>query len=94
MTVTGLTNSTGDVELGHLPREVACRARVAIAALEAGVSLKVLRGKRMRFDRTIVRIPVGYRYRLLCRQYEGGFRPLRVVSHEVYNRVARNKAQP
>lgn len=78
------------VELRHLPRKVVEKARQVIADLGNGVSLAVLRGKRLRGDRTLVRVPVGYRYRLLCRWGDDGIVPLRVMSHEAYNRVARH----
>jgi hypothetical protein len=50
-----------------------------------------LQGKRLSFDRTLLRIPVTYRYRLLCRWYSNQVIPLQVLSHEAYNAIARNK---
>jgi hypothetical protein len=56
-----------------------------------GVSPGSLQGKRFNFDRTLLRIPVSYRYRLLCRWQAGRIIPLQVLSHEAYNAIARNQ---
>ena len=48
-----------------------------------------MQGRRFNFDRTLLRIPVSYRYRLLCRWQSGQIIPLQVLSHESYNAVAR-----
>lgn len=79
------------VDLRHLPKPIVRKARRILAELEQGKAVGQLLGKRMPFDRNLVRIPVGYRYRLLCRWEESGLRPLKVMSHEAYNRVARNR---
>lgn len=79
------------VDLTHLPRAIVIKARRVLADLAAGISLQQLRGKRFSFDRTLIRIPVTYRYRLLCRQDHTKIRPLRVLSHEPYNPIARHK---
>jgi hypothetical protein len=50
-------------------------------------------GVRMNFDRTLIRIPVGRRYRMLCREQDGQVVPLRVLSHEQYNAYASNRRQ-
>lgn len=81
----------GGVDLRRLPKPVVVKARRILAELADGKALGALLGKRMGFDRTLVRVPVGYRYRLLCRLEAGVVRPLRVMSHEAYNRVARNR---
>lgn len=87
------------IPLAHLPKPVVIKTRLILAALEQGTSPTELRGKRFQFDRTLLSIPVGYRYRLLCRwrritalpMAEGGITPLGVMSHEAYNAIARNK---
>ncbi|MDX2214578.1 MAG: hypothetical protein SFY66_14910 [Oculatellaceae cyanobacterium bins.114] len=61
-----------------------------MADLQNGVSLYQLRGRRMSFDRNLIRIPVTYRYRLLCYQQMTQITPLKVMSHETYNSIARN----
>lgn len=79
------------IDLSRLPRRIVIKARQIILALQEGASLHQLRGKRFPFDRTLIRIPVTYRYRLLCRDGEFGIVPLRVMSHEDYNAVARHR---
>ncbi|MGB3492298.1 MAG: hypothetical protein WBA57_06195 [Elainellaceae cyanobacterium] len=79
------------IPLAHLPKPVAIKTRLILAALEQGTSPTELRGKRFQFDRTLLRIPVGYRYRLLCRWQKDSITPLGVMSHEAYNAIARNK---
>ena len=60
-------------------------------ALEASTPPGELRGRRFSFDRTLLRIPVTYRYRLLRRWSENGIMPLMVLSHKDYNAVVRNR---
>ena len=76
-----------EVDLSHLPRKSVLKARQVLADLKAGESLHRLRGKRLSFDRTLMRFPVGYRYRLVCRQGANGVLPLGVMSHEDFNAV-------
>lgn len=79
------------IDLTHLPQRIVIKARQIIAALQEGVSLHQLRGKRFPFDRTLVRIPITYRYRMLCRCGKSGIIPIKVMSHEDYNAVARHR---
>lgn len=79
------------IDLTHLPRPIVLKTREILVALEQGVPPAQLQGKRFNFDRTLLRIPVGYRYRLLCRWYCDLIVPLQVLTHEAYNAVARNK---
>jgi hypothetical protein len=81
------------IDLTHLPKPIVIKTREILAALEQGVSPAQLQGKRLSFDRTLLRLPVTYRYRLLCRWYCDRILPLQVLSHEAYNAVARNKKQ-
>lgn len=79
------------IELGHLPRSIMEKARKVLGLLEQGANWFKLGGKQFHFDRSLMRIPVGYRYRLLCRWDQSGITPLAVMTHEAYNPVARNK---
>lgn len=79
------------VDLTHLPKAIVLKARQVLSALQGGISLSQLRGKRFSFDRRLIRIPVTYRYRLVCRQHDEGIVPLKVVSHETYNSIAHNR---
>lgn len=79
------------IDLRGLPRHVVDKARDILNDLAQGQHFKALKGSRMIFDRTVVRIPVGHRYRLLCREHNGQLLPWRVLSHEEYNAYANNK---
>jgi hypothetical protein len=79
------------IDLTHLPKPIVIKTRQMLAALDQGVPPAQLQGKRFSFDRTLLRFPVTYRYRLLCRWYTDRIIPLQVLSHEAYNAVARNK---
>jgi hypothetical protein len=79
------------IDLTHLPKPIVLKTRKILAALEQGMAPSQLQGKRLSFDRTLLRIPVTYRYRLLCRWYSNQVIPLQVLSHEAYNAIARNK---
>ncbi|MDX2240082.1 MAG: hypothetical protein NW224_05295 [Leptolyngbyaceae cyanobacterium bins.302] len=63
------TFAADPIDLTHLPKPIVIKTRQILAALEQGVSPAQLQGKRFSFDRTLLRIPVTYRYRLLCRWY-------------------------
>lgn len=78
------------LDLSRLPRMVIQKARQILARLSEGKHPGALGGKQFGFDRDLLRIPVGYRYRLLCRRGADGFQPLEVLSHEAYNPVMRN----
>jgi hypothetical protein len=85
-------DAVGDIiELGHLPASIGGKARKILERLEHGASWLKMGGKTFHFDRSLIRIPVSYRYRLLCRREQSGITPLAVMTHEAYNPVARNK---
>ena len=87
------------IDLTHLPKPIAIRVRHILASLNQGVAPRLMQGKRFNFallrryrkGRTLLRIPVSCRYRLLCRWQSGQIIPLQVLSHESYNAVSRNK---
>ena len=81
------------VDLRGLPEHVVMKSRSILADLHKGKHFQKLSGKRMRFDKSVVRIPVGLRYRMLCREEKGRITPLMVLSHEDYNVYANNKRQ-
>ncbi|MBD2090632.1 hypothetical protein H6F67_12285 [Microcoleus sp. FACHB-1515] len=86
-----LSFATDSIDLRRLPRLIVLKARGILAALDEGGGYWQLRGRRLRGDRTIVRIPVSYRYRLLCRMEGDRLLPLKVLSHEDYNPLVRRK---
>ena len=79
------------IPLKHLPKPIVIKTRKILKALAQGTPPSVLKGKRFKFDRTLLRIPISYRYRLICRWQDGAIVPRMVLSHEDYNAVARNK---
>jgi hypothetical protein len=81
------------IDLRGLPRHVVMKARRICRDLSQGTHFKHLGGSRFKFDRTIIRIPVGGRYRMLCRDTPGQIVPWQVLSHEDYNAYASNKRQ-
>lgn len=68
-----------------LPPKVARTAQRILKRIATGMPYWQLGGKRLDLDRTLVSIPIGRRYRLLCRVVEGQLTPLRILSHEQYN---------
>jgi hypothetical protein len=79
------------IDLTHLPKPIVVKARKILQALHQGTPPATLKGKRFNFDRTLLRIAVTYRYRLLCRWYGDRIIPLQVLSHEAYNAIAHHK---
>ncbi len=74
------------IELGHLPRHVVEKTRAVLEGLRHGRDYTDYRGKRMHYDRTVISIPIGYSYRLICRDDpERGLVPVEALSHEAYN---------
>ncbi len=79
------------IDLKGLPKPVVLKSRQIIAGLVRGENYTHFLGTRMQFDRTVIRIPVGLRYRMLCRDAQGTIIPLMVLTHEEYNAYARNR---
>jgi hypothetical protein len=79
------------IDLTHLPKPIVLKTRKILESLNQGVAPGQLQGKRFNFDRTLLRIPITYRYRLLCRWYCDRIIPVQVLTHEAYNAVVRNK---
>jgi len=50
-------------------------------------------GKWLACNRQLIRVPMTCRDRLLCRLQGNDMTPLQVLSHESYNRVARNRTK-
>lgn len=76
------------IPLEHLPRDVAQRLLEVLAALDAGTSYVALQGKRLHKmgQRAVISIPIGLRFRLICREEEAGrLVPLEALTHEEYN---------
>jgi|GEM_PF-480738 hypothetical protein len=88
-----LESSPDPISLQGLPVTVTKRCREIFARLQTSVNYNhQLRGKRLRFDRTVISIPLPHYYRMLCRDEGRAIVPLRVVSHQEYNKIVRNAA--
>jgi hypothetical protein len=61
------------------------QARTILDGLSNGESHHQHQGKRMHYDRAVISIPIGYRYRLLLLCLKGRYVPLEIMSHEQYN---------
>jgi hypothetical protein len=71
--------------LYKLPKSIAQKARGILDKIVNGAEYWKLGGKRLSGERSVIRIPIGYRYRMLCRDEGDRVIPLKVVSHEAYN---------
>lgn len=74
------------IDLQSFPKNVVLKARTILEALARQEDYRQYRGKRLRYDRNVISIPVTRNYRLLCREEAGQVVPERVVSHEDYNK--------
>lgn len=81
------------MDLRGLPTHVVQKSRYILDELEKGKHFSKLHGKRMAFDRAVISVPVGLRYRMLCQEEQGRILPVMVLSHEDYNAYANNKRQ-
>ena len=76
-----------------LPRAQQNRLSTVIEAFTAGdVSPAVFKGKRLHFDRRIVSIPLGRRWRAIFARTNEGYRFLKTLSHERYNKINSNSS--
>jgi hypothetical protein len=69
----------------RVPRRVLKKARGIICRLDEGHPYWKLRGKRMHYDRDVISIPVGRRWRILARWQGGKAIPRQILSHERYS---------
>ncbi len=77
---------TDQVDLTRLPNnKIADKARSILNAIEAGEPFQNFHGERLKFDRTIISVPVNRDYRLIYDQTDEGLIPRKVISHEDYN---------
>jgi hypothetical protein len=77
--------------LYKLPHAIARKARSILEKITDGTVYWKLGGKRLSGERQLIRIPIGRRYRLLCREEANQITPLKVLSHEDYNPWVRRK---
>lgn len=79
------------IDLRKLPKTIVLKTRTIVAALGDGRDYRLFLGKRFEFDRSVIRIPVTYRYRMICHEVNGIWTPREVLSHEDYNPRVRRK---
>lgn len=84
------TFATDEIQLNHLPSAIVKKARTVLSQLEHGQEYWQLAGKRLKVMREVIRIPITYRYRLLCHDDGDRLTPIKVVSHETYNNLYGN----
>jgi hypothetical protein len=77
------------IGLHKLPKAIAHKAHEILEKITHGTEYWRLGGKRLIGERSLIRVPVGYRYRILCREEGDRVVPLKVVSHEAYNSLVR-----
>lgn len=73
------------IDLTNLPKHLVEKSRGILKKIEDGEPWQALGGKKLHHDSGIIRIPVGYNYRLLCRLNNSRLIPYKVLSHEEYN---------
>lgn len=79
--------SSAPVHLDHLPEDIAERVLQVVQELKLGKTYMSLNGKRLvaMGQRDVISIPIGRRYRMICKEKEGAFECVEVITHETYN---------
>lgn len=85
-----LEENCNGLSLRGLPKAIAAKTREVLAAIDQGTQYWQLAGKRLTDWRQMIRIPVTRRYRLLCRDDGDGVKPVKLLSHEDYNKLVGN----
>lgn len=75
------------IDVAHIPLDVQKKAAKIIQQIEGGTPLFMLGIQRMKWDKTISSIAIGFKWRLVLRDREAR----KLLSHEDYNRIAHNK---
>ena len=79
------------INLRNLPKNVVLKSRHIIQRLSEEPNYRIFHGKRLRYNRFVISIPINRNYRLLCRDRGQFLSPEAVVSHEDYNVVKPGK---
>lgn len=72
------------IDLRTLPRNVVLKARKILKDLTNRKNHREFHGKRLRYDRFVISIPVTEHYRLICRDQANLLVPEAAISHEEY----------
>jgi hypothetical protein len=81
-----LAEETVGVDLSGVPLKVSEKAAEVIRGIQSGTDYTRYHGKRLYDNRTVISIPLGWSYRMLCRDTGDSLVALSVMSHEDYNR--------
>ena len=74
------------VDLTRLPTEkLASKARRILTSISGGECYTTYRGKRLKYDRKVISVPINHDYRIIYDHTPNGMVPRRVMSHEQYN---------
>jgi len=74
------------IDYSRLPtNKIAEKARAIVNAIDHGKCYTSFHGKRMRYNRDIVSVPVNRDYRIIYDSIDGDLCPRAVMSHEDYN---------
>ena len=73
------------IQVNRTPADVLRKARKLVEQLESGAPYWKLHGKRMAWDRRLVSIPIGRKWRLMAEDVDGQIVPKQVISHAKYN---------
>lgn len=75
------------VPLEGVPKPIAVKALQIMAALSSGTSYLAFRGKRLvaMGQRTVISVPIGRHYRLICKEQDHQLHYEAVITHEAYN---------
>jgi len=80
------TLKSDQIDLSRLPtQKIADKVRRIMDAIAAGTCYTSFKGKRMRYDRSVISIPVNREYRIIYDKCSNGIFPRTVMSHESYN---------
>ena len=74
------------VDLRRLPEPIVIKARRIIDALQRGTDYRYFKGKQMRADSSLIRVPVSHDYRLILKRSGHELIMVEVLSHEDYNK--------
>ncbi len=74
------------VDLKGLPVPIVRKSRQIIDALQRGLDYRHFKGKQLRLDSSLVRVPVNSDYRLILKRSGNKLTMLEVISHENYNK--------
>lgn len=79
MTESGLAG------IEKVPFKIAQQAIKVAEAIRSGAPIAKYKGKRLQVHRDTISIPIGHRWRLMCKDQNCQIEPIEIISHETYN---------